>query len=245
MTMRASVPQDVQEFLDGYPDLRDDHSQSDNLKFYSNELKCRPDRKLISEIHVEWFGEYSFLEAKHGYIQWLFPIREYGLNYAAQPLQKHEIKAMKDDETINRRILTSYQLMLDFYGMSLENESTGLISRSQHHKSRYRNLCRSPHNNLRISRMLKFLSELGYEHLNHGFLLHVLNEQSEHGQLSTPFIRSSMDHWWANCLRGGRERDWINQRIASVRNKDVDEPFVFTREMYEEAIDNRTNEGRF
>ena len=70
-----------------------------------------------------------------------FPIREYGLNYAAQPLQKHEIKAMKDDETINRRILASYQLMLDFYGMRLEDESTGLISRSKGYASQYKNLC--------------------------------------------------------------------------------------------------------
>lgn len=52
--MGAFVPQDVQEFLDGYPDLRDDRSQSNNLKFYSNELKCQPDRKLISEIHEEY-----------------------------------------------------------------------------------------------------------------------------------------------------------------------------------------------
>jgi len=102
--MGAFIPRDVQEFLDGYPDLRDNRSQSSNFKFYSNELRCRPDRKLISEIHEEyaarhhvpprprvllgggtadvcfavpyvdidrWFGDYSLLEAKHGYIQWL------------------------------------------------------------------------------------------------------------------------------------------------------------------------------
>lgn len=51
--MSAFIPRDVQEFLDGYPNLRDDRSQSNNLKFYSNELKCQPDRKLISEIHDE------------------------------------------------------------------------------------------------------------------------------------------------------------------------------------------------
>jgi len=53
VAMGAFIPRDVQEFLDGYPDLRDDRSQSNNLKFYSNELKCQPDRKLISEIHDE------------------------------------------------------------------------------------------------------------------------------------------------------------------------------------------------
>jgi len=103
----------------------------------------------------------------------------------------------------------------------------------------------SPHNNLRISRILKCLSEFGYEYLNYGFLLHVLNEQSEHGQLNTSILRSSMDRWWANCVRRLRERDWINQKIATARDKDVDEPFVFTRELYEEAINNWNNEGRF
>ena len=53
VAMGASIPRDVQEFLDGYPDLRDDDFRSNNLKFYSNELKCRPDRKLIAEIHEE------------------------------------------------------------------------------------------------------------------------------------------------------------------------------------------------
>jgi len=216
-----------------------------------------------------------------------------------------------------RRIVTSYKLMLDFYGMRLENEATGLISRSDNYAAHYRNLCStcfssdllfpgqyvlscilckpprfrnlilsirsfhvlgdeplvvwtcccppiaalcdrlvrlpllsvpsigSSHNNLRISRILKCLSELGYEYLNYGFLLHVLNEQSEHGQLNTSIIRSSMDRWWANCIRRERERDWINGQIARARDKDADEPFVFTREMYEAAINNWNNEGRF
>lgn len=54
VAMGAFIPRDVQEFLDGYPDLRDNRSQLNNLKFYSNELKCHPDRKLISEIHEEY-----------------------------------------------------------------------------------------------------------------------------------------------------------------------------------------------
>jgi len=242
--MRAILPRDIQEFLDGYPDLRDKRYQTKNLQFYSNELRCKPDRKLISEIHEEWFGNYILLEAKHGYIQWLFPIREYGINYSAQALQKHEIKIMTGDETIMQRMLMSYKLMLDFYGMRLENETTGLISRSKNYAAQYKNLCRSSHNNLRISRMLKCLSEFGYEYLNYAFLLHVLNEQSEHEELNTSVIRGSMDRWWANCVRGQRERDWINEKVTRVRNEDNGEPFVFTREMYETAIKNWHNEGR-
>jgi hypothetical protein len=50
---------------------------------------------------------------------------------------------MKGDETIGRRLLASYQLMLDFFGMRLENESTGLISRSTNYEASYKNLRRT------------------------------------------------------------------------------------------------------
>lgn len=46
-----SLPRDVQEFLDGYPQNADHESQSANLNFYSNTFRCRPDNFLIEEIH--------------------------------------------------------------------------------------------------------------------------------------------------------------------------------------------------
>ena len=48
---------------------------------------------------------------------------------------------MTEDETIMQRVITSYKMMLDFYGMRLENEATGLISRSKDYVVQYRNLC--------------------------------------------------------------------------------------------------------
>ena len=54
-----------------------------------------------------------------------------------------------------------------------------------------------------------------------------------------------MDRWWANCVRRDWERYWINEKIARARDKDADEPFVFTREMYEAAINNWIKKGRF
>lgn len=114
-----------------------------------------------------WRGDYAKLEYKHGFIQWLyapqcfvlcsrsaitfvastsFPIPELGANYESQPLQRHEAEAMKADETIVERVLRSYRLMLDFYGMSLEDSETGLLARSdKNYKDRYRNLTRESH----------------------------------------------------------------------------------------------------
>ena len=49
----------------------------------------------IDKIHMEWKGNYEWLERHHGYIQWLFPIRERGLNWQAQELQLHEIEVIE------------------------------------------------------------------------------------------------------------------------------------------------------
>lgn len=237
-----SIPRDVQEFLDEYPDVVDDPTSRANFEFYSNNFRCMPDNRTIEEIHERWFGEYAKLEYKHGYIQWLFPIREYGMNYESQPLQTHEIRAMKADPTIIARIIESYKLMLDFYGMRLVSVDTGLVARvlpPKNYEVHYRNLVRSSHNNLRISRILKCLSELGLERLNAGFLLHVLSEQSEANELNSRGIRGSMDRWWANCLRNEQERSWIGDLIRRVREED----FLFTREDYEQALERRDQTG--
>ncbi|KAF8169261.1 opioid growth factor receptor conserved domain-containing protein [Pholiota molesta] len=142
------------------------------------------------------------------------------MNYESQPLYKHEVERMKADPVIIQRVIESYKLMLDFYGMRLASEATD-------YQTRYHNLVRSSHNNLRISRILKCLSELGLERLNAGFLLHVLNEQSEANELNSWGIRSSMDRWWSNCMRNEEERSWVGNLIRKVRL--AEDGFVFTR----------------
>ncbi|PPQ67715.1 hypothetical protein CVT25_009321 [Psilocybe cyanescens] len=236
-----SIPRDVQEFLDEYPDVSDDPLSKANLEFYSNNLRCRPDNRTIEEIHADWFGDYGKLESKHG-----FPIREYGMNYESQPLQTHEIREMMADPVVIGRIIQSYRLMLDFYGMRLVSAETGLVDRAlppRNYAARYQNLVRSSHNNLRISRILKCTSEMGLERLNAGFLLHVLSEQSELNELNSRGIRSSMDRWWANCIRNEEERTWIMNLIKRVRSSEEGD-YVFTRQEYEKAIQNRSATGR-
>jgi hypothetical protein len=67
------------------------------------------------------------------------------MNYDSQPLQTHEIDSMKADPIILTRVVRSYQLMLDFYGMHLVSEETGLLDRAhppRYFAPRYRNLVR-------------------------------------------------------------------------------------------------------
>jgi len=91
----------------------------------------------------------------------------------------------------------------------------------------------SSHNYLRISRILKCLSEMGLERLNAGFLLHVLTEQSEHGQLRRPSLENSMDNWWAGCIRDNSARNLVTQCIRGVRDGTI---ITFTRKRYEDAL---------
>jgi hypothetical protein len=172
-----SLPRDVQAFLDGYPG-QSDNGQRDNLRFYLGTLKCRPDNLLIDDLHQRWQGRYNILESRHGFIQWLFPIREFGMNSESQPLQPGEISEMKQDAKVRERLVKSYRLILDFvrpfltrltadqqqFGMQLKDEETGELARADSWEPQYDNLSTSSHNYLRISRILKCLGELGFEH---------------------------------------------------------------------------------
>ncbi|KAI0647788.1 opioid growth factor receptor conserved region-domain-containing protein [Trametes meyenii] len=242
LSYKMSLPGDIREFLEGYPRVPDDPRLNANLEFYSNKRRCQPDNLLIDDLHEQWETDYGKLEYKHGYIQWLFPLQEYGMNYQAQPLQKHEIPPMKEDPAVIDRLRCSYTTMLGFYGMVLVSNETGELRRADNWQERYRNLARAPHNNLRISRILKCLSEFGLEHLNAGFLLFVLAEQSENGQLSTQTIQSSMDRWWVNCLRNEEERTWVNETVGKARS---DSKWVFTAEAYREALQRRKETNSF
>ncbi|KAI0755220.1 opioid growth factor receptor conserved region-domain-containing protein [Daedaleopsis nitida] len=236
----ASLPGDVREFLEGYPRIDDEPDLNANLEFYKNTRRCQPDDLLIDQLHERWETDYSKLEYKHGYIQWLFPLQEFGMNYKAQPLQKHEITAMKEDSNVIERLQRSYEMMLGFYGMELVSKDTGELRRADNWEDRYRNLVRAPHNYLRISRILKCLSEFGLEVYNGGFLLFVLAEQSANKQLNSQTIKSSMDRWWANCLRNEEERKWVNGIVRKVRSQP---DFVFTEEAYREALRRRKETG--
>lgn len=83
---------------------------------------------------------------------------------------------------------------------------------------------------------------MGLEHLSAGFLLHVLNEQSESHELNSRGLCSSMDRWWANCIRNEEERRWIRDLIRKVRF--AEDGYVFTRQDYEKSLENRAKTGR-
>lgn len=48
-----SLPRDITEFLQGYPDISDDPRLNANLEFYTNKQPCKPDNLLIDDLHEQ------------------------------------------------------------------------------------------------------------------------------------------------------------------------------------------------
>jgi len=211
-----SAKEDLERYRNGYPDLEDDPTQNDNLKFYKNEIPSRPEGDYIDIIHSKWFGNYDLLESHHGYIQWIFPIREHGVNMLSQVLQPHEIEGIKADPQCRKRVIRSYGLMLDFYGMQLSNEETGALTRSKKWKHRYAHLNRSFHNYLRITRILKSLGELGLEHFKIHFITLMTKEVFEDRELTS--CEESCVNFWVPTLRNDKEREEALGKIAAYRS---------------------------
>ncbi|KAJ8299427.1 hypothetical protein KUTeg_023487 [Tegillarca granosa] len=207
---------DTDQYRKGYPGKKDDLKLKDNLLFYTNEVASYPDGDFIDIIHSEWFGDYRRLEAHHGYIQWIFPIRESGMNWHAQELQLHEAKAIQADPKAKARVLKSYKMMLDFYGMKLEDEETGQIVRGDNYKERFAHLNRSYHNYLRITRMLKSLGELGYEHLKRPFVEFVLEEALEKETLTN--CVDSCYKYWLETIKDNKDRKNLKQYVQKMKD---------------------------
>lgn len=107
----SSIPPDIMEYRNHYPHARSNPKMMDNYNFYADKIPCTPDGDFIDNIHKKWFGDVKKLDSHSGYIEWLFPLQEKDLNGASEPLQKHEIEAIKKDKKAFKRILESYRMM--------------------------------------------------------------------------------------------------------------------------------------
>jgi hypothetical protein len=207
---------DLAEYRAHYPRNPDHEFRSDNVRFYRNEIKCRPEAMTIDEVHAEWAGRHRFLESCHSYIQWLFPIQESGLNPQAQVLQKHEIATMKQDPEVITRVKKSFAMMLEFYGFEMTGGPERLsppISPLPERKWQFDNLNYSGHNYLRITRILKFLGEMGLE--SHKLAWLDALEKSIYDDKELPNCRSSFENYWTGTIYDDATRKTFADRVAA------------------------------
>ncbi|CAF96845.1 unnamed protein product, partial [Tetraodon nigroviridis] len=177
----------------------------------------------IHTFHSDWFERYHKLESVHTYIQWLFPLQEPGMNYRAPPLTRQEIRAFLGSDLAKRNLLKSYKLMLDFYGIRLENERTGAVKRAPNWAERFQNLNMNTHNNLRITRILKSLGTLGYPHYQAPLVRFFLEETLVHQTL--PGVKDSALNYFLFAVLDKRQRRKLVRFAYS--SYDQDQPFVW------------------
>jgi hypothetical protein len=192
-----------------------------NQLFYENKIKSRPESigEHIDAMHKTWFGDYTILERHHAYIQWLFPIKaESAFNEYSKPLSTEEqlwfINAVvtpsnTQAQLIKDRVIRSYRMMLDFYGMELVDEENGIIQRSDQYLNRFKHLNNSYHNFLRISRILQFLGLVGLEHYKLQFIGFMMQEMFIHGNITN--AQSSCIHYWLPTLACNHQRLYYDQ----------------------------------
>lgn len=193
----------------------DDTEHIKNVQFYKNEIKSEPEGDFIDVIHEKWFGKWELLERHHSYIQWLFPIRHGGLNSHAQPMSKYETSIFKENPKMIERVIKSYEMMLDFFGMILKDKEKGIIERNNENwEKRYYFLSRSSHNYLRITRILKCFGILGLENFKLNFILFMIQEVFENKQLLE--TADSLINYWIPTIIKESDLQKIEYKILEI-----------------------------
>ncbi|XP_030634247.1 opioid growth factor receptor-like protein 1 [Chanos chanos] len=214
--------EDMWNYRHNYPGRKMDNdlqnTDQPNLQFYRNKRPSSPDGVYIDGFHNQWWGDYDKLEWVHSYIQWLFPIEEDGMNYSAFKLTKAEIKSFQKDEDAKERLLKSYQMMLDFYGIKLVDEETGKVERADNWEDRFDNLNRNTNNNLRITHILKCLGTLGFQHYQAPLVRFFLTETLVKKTL--PRVKSSvLDYFMFAVLDKDERRELVKYAFKNFEPK--------------------------
>ncbi|KAK1171661.1 opioid growth factor receptor-like protein 1 isoform X2 [Acipenser oxyrinchus oxyrinchus] len=196
---------DLYKYRHSYPNSKEHRQPSEyrNLRFYLNTIPLVPDGIYIEEILTKWKGDYEKLEHNHTYIQWLFPLREQGLNFYAQELTQAEIKEFQGTREAKRRFLVAYTVMLDFFGIKLLDKN-GTVARAANWQDRFQHLNESQHNYLRITRILKSLGELGFESFK-APLVKLLLEEALVEETMPNMVHSALEYF-VYTIRNRKER---------------------------------------
>uniref|UniRef100_A0A8C5Q6X4 Opioid growth factor receptor (OGFr) conserved domain-containing protein n=1 Tax=Leptobrachium leishanense TaxID=445787 RepID=A0A8C5Q6X4_9ANUR len=166
---------------------QDDHGPMPNYEFYMNWRKFEPNGEFIETILQRWSANFELLKENHDYIQWLFRTLEQGRNFYSTPLNPQEKSLMSNTSEIQQRLHRAYKMRLKFFGVKLvgeygEETEEAEIERAENFTERFDNLTINTQNNLRITRVLLSLGELGAEEyqapLVKFFLKEILNEHN-------------------------------------------------------------------
>ncbi len=114
-----------------------------------------------------WAFSDRALEDSHDYIQWLFPLREASpVNPYAPRLDDFRVGVVRGDPALHARMITSLDVMLRFYGFvrRVDEGGVSVVIDEDRFDRRTADWVRPMnHNFLRITRILRCLTEVGCE----------------------------------------------------------------------------------
>uniref|UniRef100_A0A8C5MZJ9 Uncharacterized protein n=1 Tax=Leptobrachium leishanense TaxID=445787 RepID=A0A8C5MZJ9_9ANUR len=179
-----------------------------NYEFYMNLRQFEPHGEFIEIILHKWQNDYELLELNHDYIQWLFPTRTQGRNFYSTPLNPQETRLMVNTSEVQQRLRRAYKMMLKFFGVKIvgeeEDKETTEVERAENFASRFENLTMNPHNNLRITRILHSLGELGAEEYQVPLVRFFLKEILIKNRL--PRMKKSAMNFFIPAVRDSQDR---------------------------------------
>jgi hypothetical protein len=130
---------------------------SDYVRFYREQRTTILDRLSITDILALEDDE---LERLHGYVQWIFPMKTLSKaqpGAATQVLTDEAIREMVNDDLIMFYVDQVTGKMLGFWGIRWEERTEALLFVESQERFEEK-LVRRNHNQLRMTRMLAFLS---------------------------------------------------------------------------------------
>lgn len=166
-----------------------EHSQL--VRFYPEK---RPDNKGRWLFQIMGWG-HDRLEKIHDYIQWLFPLQERSeFNPAAPLLSANDIEVFRSNSRINKNLLCSFAVMLDFYGfiLTMENGFLEIIKHKDFEEKAKNWITPRNHNFLRITRILKSLNLLGKSRFAKLFLINLENVYKDN---QDTIGQKTLDYW--------------------------------------------------
>jgi len=193
-----------------------------NYDFYSMKGKGKP-LDNIDSVHENHFAQYEFLEENNNYMEWLFPIYgSAGINPHTKPLSMQEAELFKNNVQTSIRVVKSYKLMLNYFGMKLENDLTGQVTREPEvWQARYCQINTRTNNNIKITRMLKSLGQLGFERYQKMFVQHLKIEIEDNGLLKN--CRDNYKNYWSTYLK--LSDDFKNESVFFQHAQDQTEQY--------------------
>ena len=234
-----TAEENLAEYRAAYPSSAggelDDETLTANVEFQCGRAAADQRNNFhISDFHAggEFHRDYDKLESMHDYIQWIFPISEKSpFNASAQVLQRHECATIAASPTGVANSLASFEMMLQFYGMRIVDRAAGTVGRVADAAlctERYANLNLKAHNYRRITRICKYLGEIGLDALQHGWLRFMVQDVFGRNQL--PAVRKSLEEWWVPTLKDDAQRAALTAAIAAHKAYLLDPVFFFAAE---------------